>query len=153
MKPKSAIQKGKLLEDYIADQIKEKGLDPKACRSAGSGSGNREKADINTSLVILGRNVGIEAKNHKVPHIKDWWKQTQKLEVLGREPVLVYKLAGESFGDSKAVIYLNTLLDLIKLANTGDFREPVDDKTESREMLWKLNNLKNAIKQLEKELK
>ena len=110
----TAIKKGKELENYISDQIREKGLDPKASRSIGSGSGTREKADIDTNLMVLGKNIGIEAKNHKRPDIRNWWKQTQELEKLGREPVLVYKLGGEALGDAKAVIYLDTLLELIK---------------------------------------
>lgn len=107
-------QKGMALSNYIADQIVAKGLDPKARADGGSGSGNREKADIATSLLILGRQVGIEAKNQKVIHIGDWWKQTQKLEVLNQEPVLVYKEFGESLENAKAVIYLDTLLELLK---------------------------------------
>ncbi len=151
--PKTRIQKGKDLENYVCDQIIEKGLDDKAVRSAGSGSGTREKADINTKLVVLGQSVGIECKNQKTAKIKDWWKQTQKLETLGREPILVYKLGGESLGDTKAVVYLNTLLDLIKLANSGSFIEEKGDTEKDRKLKWKLNNLKSAIKQVEKELK
>lgn len=117
---KTSVQKGKLLEDYVADQIREKGLDPKAYRAHGSGNGNREKGDIWTSLMILGQNAGIECKNHKVLHIPEWWRQTRKLESLGREPVLVFKQFGEPMGESKVVIYLDTLLELLK------------DKTETR---------------------
>jgi len=62
-------------------------------------------------------------------------------------------LGYEGFQDAKAVIYLNTLLDLIKLANTGDFRETKDQEPYNRQALYKLNSLKNAIKQVEKELK
>ena len=67
MKPKTAIQKGKELENYVAERIESKGLG-RARRSIGSGSGNREKSDIDTNLMILGRNVGIECKNCKVAH-------------------------------------------------------------------------------------
>ena len=115
--PKSKIQKGKDLENHLADLIVKKGLDDKATRSIGSGSGTREKADISTSLQILGRNAGFECKNYKNAHIQDWWKQAQKLETLDREPVLVYKLGGEGYGETKAVIYLETLLDLVKSQN------------------------------------
>ena len=115
--PKNNKTKGKALENYISDQIIEKGLDDRSIRDGGSGAGNREKRDINTSMLVLGRTAGIEAKNHKVPHIKDWWSQTQRLEQLGYEPILVYKLGGEGYGDTKAVIYLDTLLELIKGQN------------------------------------
>ena len=84
MKPQSAIAKGKILENYISDQIREKGLDQFAARSAGSGNGNREKADIKTSMQVLGRNAGFEAKNHKSIHLPEWWAQTKELEKVGR---------------------------------------------------------------------
>ena len=114
MKAKSSIAKGKFLEDYVADQIREKGIDPKAYRSHGSGSGNREKGDIWTSMMILGQNAGIECKNQKTFAIPDWWRQTRKLEKLGREPVLVFKENHAPLGDTLALVYLDTLLELIK---------------------------------------
>jgi Holliday junction resolvase len=114
MTPRSKIQKGKLLEQHVADQLREKGLDDKAYRAHGSGNGNREKADIWTSMMILGQNAGIECKNQSKINIPDWWRQTQKLEKLGREPVLVFKLPYEPLGGTLAVVYLDTLLDLIK---------------------------------------
>ena len=76
---KSARQKGKDLEDFIADKLIEKGLDSKARRDNASGAGTREKGDICTSATLFGRNLGIEAKNHETLHIPDWWKQTEKL--------------------------------------------------------------------------
>jgi len=114
MKPSSAKAKGKKLEDYIADKLISKGIDLKARRDGASGAGIREKGDIITSASIFGRNLGIEAKNHKTPHIKDWWKQAQKLKLLGREPVLAYKLENEQYEEAKVVIYLNTFLDMVK---------------------------------------
>lgn len=135
MKVSSAKAKGKLLEDYVADQIKEKGLDIKAARSAGSGNGNREKSDISTSLMILGQNAGIECKNHKSLAIPEWWRQTKKLESLGREPVLVFKQFGEPLAETKAVIYLDTLLELIKNAQGEkviEYRETEDSWEKKR---------------------
>src|SRR3990167_9098211 len=111
MNPKSAIAKGKILENYVADMLREKGLDSKAYRSHGSGSGNREKSDIWTSLMICGRNAGFECKNHKVLKIPEWWKQTEKLSMLGYEPVLVFKMDRESLEETKVVIYLDTFLE------------------------------------------
>lgn len=113
MKASSAIRKGKDLEDYVADQIVALGIDPKARRSAGSGNGNREKADIVTSMTVLGQNAGIECKNTKTVAIPDWWRQVKKLEVLGREPILAFKLPGEPYEATLATVYLDTLLRLI----------------------------------------
>lgn len=124
MKPSSAKAKGKKLEDYIADKIVSKGIDPRARRDGASGAGTREKGDIITSATVFGRNLGIEAKNHKTPHIKDWWLQAQKLEVLGREPVLAYKLENEQYEETKVVIYLDTFLDMIKaLDSIGEIKK------------------------------
>lgn len=114
MTPKSAIAKGKQLEDYVALQLREKGIDLRACRAFGSGNGNTEKSDIWTSTMILGQNAGFECKNQATLKIPEWWKQTKKLESLGREPVLVFKQFGEPLGETKIVIYLDTLLELIK---------------------------------------
>ena len=111
---KTAVQKGKLLEKYVADQIRFKGIDSRAYPAHGSGNTTSEKGDIWTSMMILGQNAGIECKNQKVLKIQEWWRQTQKLESLSREPVLVFKIYGEPMGQTKAVVYLDTLLDLIK---------------------------------------
>mgnify|MGYP001560517287 FL=1 len=111
---KNAKQKGRLLENWVADQLIAKGLDPRARAEISSGAGNREKGDIWTSLMILGQNAGIECKNQKTLAIPDWWRQTKKLESLGREPVLVYKLPYEPLENSLVTIYLDTLLELLK---------------------------------------
>ena len=114
---KSQVQKGKELENYVADQIREKGIAPKAYRAHGSGNGNREKGDIWTSMMVLGQNAGIECKNQATLHIPDWWRQTKKLESLRREPMLVFKVYGEPLGETKVVMYLDTVLELIKKSN------------------------------------
>ena len=118
---KTSVQKGKLLEKYVADQIRLKGIDLKAYPSHGSGSSPTEKGDIWTSMMILDQNVGIECKNHATLHIPEWWRQTKKLESLGREPVLVFKIYGEPVGETKCVIYLDTLLDMVKEINSNKF--------------------------------
>ena len=67
-------------------------------------------------MMVLGQNAGIECKNQARLDIPDWWRQTRKLESLGREPILVFKQFGEPLGETKAVVYLDTLLELIKAA-------------------------------------
>lgn len=116
MTPKARIQKGKDLESYVAEQIASKGIDSRAKRSFGSGNTSTEKSDIYTSMTILGLQAGIECKHATKYSIHDWWRQTKKLESLGYEPILVIKQTHEQYGDTKAVIYLDTLLDLIKLS-------------------------------------
>lgn len=111
---KTSVQKGKLLEKWVADRIREKGIDPKAYPSHGSGNGNSEKGDIWTSMMILDENVGIECKNQMTLAIPAWWKQTKKLSTLHREPVLVYKIPYEPFEQTLCTIYFDTLLELVK---------------------------------------
>lgn len=106
--------KGQILEKYVCEKIKEKGLDDGVRPSWNSGATNTEKADIWTSMMILGQNAGIECKNQVTLHIPEWWKQTKKLESLSKEPVLVFKIYGEPLGETKCVVYLDTLLELIK---------------------------------------
>jgi len=112
-----AKDKGKLLEQHLADQLIAKGLDLRAKRADGSGNTNREKSDIWTSVMILGQNAGFECKNHKNLAIPEWWEQTKKLQKLGREPILVYKLHYDNLDNSLCTIYLDTLLELIKASN------------------------------------
>ena len=147
MKAKSAKAKGNKLENYIADKLRSKGIDKRANRDGASGAGTREKGDIITSASIFGRNLGIEAKNHKVAHIKDWWEQAQKLEVLGREPILVYKLERETYEETKAVIYLDTLLDMVKaLMNNKEDNTFVPEKSDNSYVKQQIKFWTNKIK-------
>lgn len=106
--------KGQKLELYVCEQISLKGLDDGCRPSFNSGATNTEKADIWTSLMINGQNVGIEAKNHKTVHLVDWWEQTKKLEKLGREPMLVYKIHNAPLGDTICTMYLDSVLEMAK---------------------------------------
>ncbi len=149
MKPSSAKAKGKLLEDHVADQIVAKGLDSKARRDGASGAGNREKGDICTSMMVLGQNAGIECKNQATLSIPDWWRQTKKMESLGREPILAFKIYGEPLTETKVVIYLDTFLELVKLANNEKIYEEVVPE-DSREKKYAIQNAIVALKKLEK---
>lgn len=154
---KTNIEKGQELEKWFANKINEYGLDFKAGRSKKSGAGTGEKSDIYTSLTICGRNIGVECKNHKVPHIREWWEQTQKLEIIGREPVLVFKLECEDMEESKAVVYASTLLELIK-ASKRPKDEPEIKKVGyidngRRTLIWAIEAAINALKKVLSELK
>lgn len=149
MKLSSAKAKGKLLEDYVADQIVAKGIDPKARRDGASGAGNREKGDIITSMMVLGQNAGFECKNQATLSIPDWWRQTKKMESLSREPILAFKIFGEPLEETKVVIYLDTFLELVKLANSEKIYEEVVPE-DSREKKYDIQNTIRALKKLEK---
>ena len=147
---KQRKQKGKDLENYVTDQIVAKGLDDRAKRDSASGAGIREKADIATSLMILGQNAGIECKHQTAINIHQWWKQTCKLESLNREPVLVYKQTFENYADTKAVIRLDTLLELIKYQKDKEEIEDIISCTnyEKRSLLFKVKDAKNTMNKL-----
>lgn len=137
MKPSSAKQKGKLLENWVADQIKLKGLDHKAHRDGASGAGNREKADISTSLMILGRQCMFECKNQKSINFPQWWKQTEEHCKSGGEPLLITKYDKEPLEAAKITLYLDTFLDLLKKA-----QEPKTQFNANRELVWHLERVK-----------
>lgn len=107
-------QKGQILEKHVCDLIRSKGIDYHVRPSFNSGATNTEKADIWTSMEILGQNAGIECKNQKSLALPDWWRQVKKLESLGREPVLVFKIHHAALEDTLATIYLDTLLEIVK---------------------------------------
>lgn len=147
MKAKSAIEKGKKLEQHICDRLADTGLDVRAKKSPGSGNGNREKADIDTCVQINGRNIGIEAKNHKVVKIPEWWKQAKKLEELGREPVLAFKLPRDEYAGTLVCIYLETFLELLQ-GNS----EHLESIIEKPSLKFKIKRLKDAAHDVFKEL-
>lgn len=146
-------QKGKELEDWVADQIVAKGIDPRARRDGASGAGTREKGDIQTSMMILGQNAGIECKNHKNIHIKEWWNQTRKLESLSREPMLVYKIQGQGMEETLCTMYLDSVLELIKAAQTSKtapetINTAYTNPNANRELAWLLTQLKGLLNKI-----
>ena len=145
-------QIGQELENYVSDQIIEKRMDDNSVRDGGSGAGLKEKRDITTNIKIGERTVGFECKNQKVPHIKDWWEQTEKLGQLNFEPVLIYSLKGEDLGEAKAVLYLDTLLELIKNQKTGSEIKQTSGipQTEKWKVRGAITALKETLKVLEK---
>jgi len=136
----SAKSKGREMEKAVVNMIKEKGLDSRARRTSGSGSG-LDKGDISTCLQILGRNANLEVKNQKVMSFESWWKQTEKQTLGLAEPVLVFKFHDEPMAAAKTVIYFETLLNLIKKA-----REPKINLTTNREEKFKVERAVEALK-------
>lgn len=141
-------EKGKQLEQHVCDRMKHFGIDIEAQRDGASGASNRDKRDIQTKATINDRTLGIECKNHAVPHIKDWWEQTDKLSKLGYEPILVYKLKGEGLHESKVVIYLDTFLELLAQSK-GEITISKQDDPKFR---WKIAKLKQDCQDILKEL-
>lgn len=148
---KARIQKGKDLENYVARRLKETGLDDRAKRSIGSGSGTGEKADINTKVMILGQNIGIECKHTDKPQLKDWWRQARKLEEIQRIPVLIWKQTADRYADTKAIVSYETLLALIKNQKEHEEREPEYNWEAQRAIRAAADHALYAIRHLEGE--
>ena len=138
-------QKGMQLTKYVSKEIREKGLDPKAFPRGDSGAGNIEKTDITTSMTVNGVSVGIECKFADKYKMSEWWQQTRKLENLGLDPTLIFKLNNERFESTKVVIYLETYLELIK-ASYGINDTTQVDTPKTRKALHFLENAKSSIK-------
>jgi hypothetical protein len=141
MTPRSAIQKGKLLEHWIRDRLKDSGLDLRANRTPGSGSG-MEKGDVSNGL-----NLAIEAKNTK-SFSSGYWKQAKR-QAIGdyQRPVLVWHPPHEAMENSVVMIEWSFFEELMLRS-----REPII-KTENREVAWKLKKLVLAAKEMLKEFK
>jgi len=146
MLPHNAIQKGRLLENFVAQEIRKKRLDTQAMRQLGSGSG-QWKGDVNTKMKILNRQAVIECKNQQRLNLREAWIQTDKQTLGYGEPVLVVKFHNEPLEASKAMVYLDTLLELVKRA-----REPIL-KDQDRETQYLVRQMIELFKRFEKKLK
>lgn len=141
MKPQSSIQKGKQLEDFITDELRSSGLDPRAHRQKGSGSG-LNKGDSWNSLGLC-----IEAKNQR-NFSPAWYEQAERESMGTQEPVVVWHPPQTPMEASMVFIsweYYKRLL--IKSKEPPKINEP------SRELKWRLRRLveytKSVIKELE----
>lgn len=143
MQPKTAIEKGKLLENYVCDVLRSLGIDLRARRTPGSGNG-RLKADIDTDI-----GWSIECKNTKTAQLPEWWRQTLRQANDYNKPAVVWHPPNQPMGESVIVTRLHDFLDLVKRAKDPDMQNP------DRTMKYKLKRLdaaiRNATKALEKE--
>lgn len=148
MKPKSAIEKGKRYEKHIAEIIRESGLDPRAGREIGSGSG-LSKGDIRSTIPFL-----IECKNEdSVPkwildRIDQARSQAGKGFAWKDRWALVFRDIREPETHSSDFVLLdfNEFLELIKRAAEPQTVEP------DRDFKYKLENLRRATNEIIKRL-
>ena len=134
MKPTSAIQKGKQLEDFITDELRSSGLDTRAHRQKGSGSG-LNKGDSWNDLGLC-----IECKNQRNFSPK-WYQQAEEESMDTQEPVVVWHPPQTPLESSMVFIsweYYKTLL--LKSKEPKQINEP------SRELKWRLQRLVEAAK-------
>lgn len=138
----SAKRKGWELENYVVQMLKETGLDPRASRNPGSGSGS-QKGDIWNSL-----NLTIECKNTRQYPGKGEWEQAKREAVGGYvTPIIVYKFPGMSLDDSVVLIGFHDFLETLKKS-----REPKTAATESNQLQYRIRNAIGSLKALLKEI-
>src|SRR3990167_5062867 len=137
---RSAVHKGRILENFVAEELRKSGLDVRARRTFGSGGGI-EKGDINNSLGL-----NIECKNTKRLDFKNAWKQCQRDAGMSHtEPVLIWHPPQESLEGSVVFMRVNYFAEL--LTGLNDIK-PLDNP----KVKYPLLRLKNAISEVLKEL-
>ena len=144
MKARSAINKGKRFEAFVAGEIEAEGLG-KARRQIGSGSG-LDKGDINCSLPFT-----IEAKNHEAVSCLKWIdqakEQAEKSNVSSEKWLMVFR--DPRFGEFEKVYVTMDFWELLKLLKKGSaplIKEP--DKS----LGFALRRLEQAINEVQKQL-
>ena len=145
MKAVSAKNKGKRLENYIAQEIEAEGLG-EACREIGSGSGKR-KGDINCNLPFL-----IEAKHQKSIA---WWSSIDQAKRQAEQgnynsekwALIVNDPRTKEFQNVYVVMDMWEWFKLLKKDSEPRIKAP--DKA----LKWSLETLKTAINQVLKNIK
>lgn len=145
MKPKSAHNKGKRFENYVAKEIEAEGLGM-ARREIGSGSGTR-KGDIFSSLPFL-----LECKNQK--HL-NWWQSITQAQKQAQEGnwdrnkwclIVRDPRTSEDNSECYAIIDMWEFLKLLKKDSEPLIKEP------DKDLKWRLVNLKQQCQQVIKRL-
>jgi len=143
MNPKSAIKKGKDLENYLADQLSSRGIDVRAVRQIGSGNGKR-KGDISTDIGWT-----FECKNTKVFRWSDAAAQVAREAMgYGKEGV-VWHPPGKPMDQSVVIINVQDFLEMLKFQKDHQGRETILDKyTIKRNLERAIFHLKEVTKEL-----
>jgi len=141
MKPITAIQKGKQLEEFITDELRSSGLDRRAYRQKGSGSG-LNKGDSWNSLGLC-----IECKNQHNFSPK-WYQQAEKESMGTQEPIVVWHAPQTPLEASMVFITWSYFKKLLLKS-----KEPPKINEPSRELKWRLQRLIDDAKSVIKELK
>ena len=136
----SAKNKGRELENWIVSKLRNSGLDPRASRNPGSGSG-KQKGDVWNALGLC-----IEAKNTKKCPGKAEFDQLARESMGYGVEVLVWHAPNTSLEDSRAIVNFNDLIELLKKAHNPT---PTDH---SRDLKFKIARLKQLANEVAKEL-
>ena len=138
MNPKSAIKKGKELEDFIVERLRVTGIDTRAARTPGSGNG-LIKADIWNDL-----NLYIECRNRK--NFSPAWINEVEQCAKSLTPLLIWHPPRVPMESCVAIIPWWHYEDLLKRHKEPVVKEP------DRAFRWKLEQLKKAVSEVLKEL-
>ena len=141
--PKSAKKKGNDLEEFVADGLVSKGLDSRAVRQIGSGSGKR-KGDINNDLGWL-----LECKN--VVDFK--WAETLRQvrrEAMGYlKEAIIRHVPRTPMKDSLVILALEDFLDLLVCQKDLQGRLTILDRNDIKfHMERGIHHLKQIFKDL-----
>ena len=136
----SAKQKGNLLEDWVVQELKSSGLDLRAYRQKGSGSGLM-KGDIWNDL-----NICFECKNTTELEIKTFLKQAIRESLGTQDPVVVWHPPRTPLEDSVAIMHFHYYKNLLIRSKRVSFTNPSEMNYKTRKLI---NDLKNFLKQLE----
>lgn len=146
MTGKSAKNKGYRYEKHIAESIRESGLDSKASREIGSGSGNA-KGDIRSTIPFL-----IEAKNQRKISVLAWIDQAKEQAQKGwawkDRWCLVFRdpRVPETASADYVVIDFQEFLEMLKRWSEPKLKEP------DRNLKYKLEMLRKTAHEVIKEL-
>ena len=143
MMPRSAIQKGKELENFVVEKIRTSGLDIHAKRQEGSGNGLK-KGDIYTALDWT-----IECKNTKNFNYKEAAAQVQRESMGYQHEAIIWHPPQRPLGDSIVIINIDEFIDLLKQKQKGMSRDEIFNK---REFKYNLEKLCFHAKQVIKEM-
>jgi len=132
MKPRSAIAKGKQLENIVADKLKT--VDATAHRQPGSGNG-LAKGDISNNL-----NLCIECKNTTRLNFREAARQVERQAMGYAKEVIVWHAPHTPEGKAVAIIDLDYFIELLK--RNAEPKTKVPD----RELRWALARIITAAK-------
>lgn len=138
MKPRSAIAKGKVLENMVAEKLKT--IDPTAHRQPGSGNGTA-KGDISNSLDLC-----IECKNTARMNWKETAKQVERQAMGYTKEVVIWHAPNTPENKAVAIIDLDFFIELMARSKEPKIKQP------DRELRWALARMLTAAKDVIKRI-
>lgn len=141
MQPKSAIAKGKRLEEFAIKEIEAMGLG-KSTRTPGSGSGNRLKGDLFNSLSFLFECKN-EAQTNLLPNIDQAKRDCEKGNFYKDKWCLITR--DPRFPEFEKVYATIDFWEFLELLKRN--QEP-KIKSVDRNITWKLKSLIDAAKRV-----